>query len=204
MTVGSHKCTDETQKCLDVFRERVTFIVQNAIPEKMSASRRLAQLCRQYEHIIMHNEKAKEHLRNIVADDRAHGGGNVGSKTTCRHGNHEQRRFQKPLVISALTVPMSIEFCNPNKFKKTSKNKKPNKNKSKRRRKKRWKKSSKNPRRFVKYSRDDETQIAWKLDDLAEPQRLPFYKNANVQGVPTRNEIKTHRSATVSRLLLVE
>jgi hypothetical protein len=68
MTVGSHKCTDETQKCLDVFRERVTFIVQNAIPEKMSASRRLAQLCRQYEHIIMHNEKAKEHLRNIVAD----------------------------------------------------------------------------------------------------------------------------------------
>ena len=53
MTVGSNKCTDETQKCLDVFRERVTFIVQNAIPERMPASRRLSQLCRQYEHIII-------------------------------------------------------------------------------------------------------------------------------------------------------
>ena len=28
----------------------------------------------------------------------------------------------------------------------------------------------------VKYSRDDETQVAWKLDDLAEPHRLPFYR----------------------------
>jgi hypothetical protein len=94
MTVGSHKCTDETQKCLDVFRERVTFIVQNAIPEKnvsVETSRTVVQTIRTHHHAQRKGEGTSE---KYCRRCHAHGGGNVGSKTTCRHGSREQRRFR--------------------------------------------------------------------------------------------------------------
>ena len=175
MTVGSHKCTDETQKCLDVFRERVTFIVQNAIPEKMSASRRLAQLCRQYEHIIMHNEKAKEHLRNIVADVTRMEAATLEAKqrVAMAAANNDGSEAAGDLGFDGANVDRVLQS---EQVQENEQEQETEQEQEQEKEEEKMEEIIEESAAVVKYSRDDETQIAWKLDDLAEPQRLPFYK----------------------------
>jgi Ca2+-binding EF-hand superfamily protein len=174
VTIGTRNCLDETQKCLDVFRERVTFIVQNAIPEKLSASRRLSHLCRQYEHIIMNNEKAKDHLRNIVSDVTRMEAATLEAKqfvASAQIANASEEAGDDGFDGANVDKALQSEQVQENEQEQETEQEQEQEKEEEK-----MEEIIEEAAAVVKYSRDDEMQVSWKLDDLAEPQRLPFYK----------------------------
>ena len=65
---GTAKAEGIIHACLDVFRERVSYVVANIIPTSTSPSEKLALSVQQYLHMLDDNPRAKEQLKAIVDD----------------------------------------------------------------------------------------------------------------------------------------
>jgi hypothetical protein len=65
---GTPKAEGNIQACLDVFRDRVSYVVANVIPTVMSPSQKLEMSVQQFGHLLDDNVRAKEQLNSILSD----------------------------------------------------------------------------------------------------------------------------------------
>ena len=65
---GTPKAEGMIHACLDVFRERVSYVVANIVPTTTSPSEKLSLSVQQYGHLLNDNPRAKEQLQVIVND----------------------------------------------------------------------------------------------------------------------------------------
>ena len=65
---GTPKAEGMIHACLDVFRDRVSYVVANVIPQSVSPSEKLARSVQQFGHLLDDSPRAKEQLRLIVND----------------------------------------------------------------------------------------------------------------------------------------
>ena len=66
--MGSKDGEGRERRCLDVFRERVSFVVSNAVPHGSFASKRLAMAVSEHSALLIDDEKASKALQSILRE----------------------------------------------------------------------------------------------------------------------------------------
>jgi len=173
------------QASLDVFRERVSYVVANVIPKSFSPTEKLAMSVQQFGHLLDDNLKAKETLRKILED--------------VKHMENATNAALKQIRAGVFSAPGATESGDKGlagglehvlDLEQVQENEEEQENEQEQEQEKEEEREEEIleevPDR-LKYSRDEEKQLSWSYELLADPP------SANTQGFYPLNTFKIHK-----------
>jgi len=173
------------QAALDVFRERVSYVVANVIPKTFSPSEKLNMNMQQFGHLLDDNPKAKETLRKIVEDVQ-----HMENATNAALKQIRAGAFSAPGAAMSGDKGLAGGLEHVLDLEQVQENEEEQENEQEQEQEKEEEREEEIPEEVpdrLAYSRDDERQLSWSYELLAQPP------NANTQGFYPLNSFKIHK-----------
>jgi len=182
---GTPKAEGNIQACLDVFRDRVSYVVANVIPTVMSPSQKLEMSVQQFGHLLDDNVRAKEQLNSILSDVKQMEVATKAALRQIRTGVHSS-----PGAVESGDQGMAGALEHVLDLEQVQENEEEQENEQEQEQEKEEERVEEiieeAPER-LKYVRDEEKQLGWDYETLS---KLP---SESEQGFYKLNKFKIHK-----------